>query len=62
MKNLYSIDEIDKIFQNCNTLDELLAVCAVLKMTREDGQMSDNVSKVVVKFSLLRYTELTSKI
>lgn len=61
MKNLYTVEEIDQIFKNCNSVDELFIACDALKRTREEGNMSNNISKIVGKLSLLRFTELTAK-
>lgn len=61
MKNLYTPEEIDIIFKDCDSIDDILKVCAVLKNVREKGYMCNDISKVVEQFSLIRFMELTAK-
>lgn len=59
MKNLYTVEEIDFFFEKAKSIKELYQVCDALKSTRELGLMTNEVSKVVAKLSLLRFAELT---
>lgn len=61
LKNLYNPEEIEIIFKECETIDDILQTCEVLKEVREMGFMCNATSKVVEQFSLLRFIELTAK-
>jgi len=61
LKNLYKPDEIDTIFRKCESVDDILEVCAIFKEMREEGYMSDDMSKMIAQFALLRFQEITAK-
>jgi len=57
---MYTVLEIDTIFQNCGSYSEIYTACKIFKQLYIDGYLTVLNYKAVSKLSTLRFIELTN--